>query len=667
MGTYNGRSYTGVKSLALKGQGTSRGGILRFVGTNSSNPLGSTANGLYVNSSNELVYVAQGVSTILGAAGSGTGVPTFEQLFGNDQTMSLNGTTFTINNTSGNNDVLTLTNSGAGSGDVLQITNVGTGKDIQGTSDTWSVTKLGAAAFAAGVTVSGTGGSNMLTITAGDVSIADGSITMIDADNAATLSVTNDTATTASVIVIAGSGTFTGNTTSSFMTITPSGLTTGTAVYLPVAALTTGKGVHIVGNALTTGNLIAVTSTATAITGNGRLFLSSHSGATGTSATLNEFSSAAGDETIVLAVTASGALALGNILKVSGSSMTTGTAINAGDLDALTTGIGLSVASTSTGVTTGSLIRVSTATTGAVATNGIVSIRATGAYTSTSNVGLVDVVASATTAGTVMRIASTAAGQTATELLRVIASGFTTGYTGNVALFQSSSTTGASNVVSIVAANTTAGNALKVTADSLTTGTGVLVTSSGTITSSGEGLVNIVASGATTGYGLKIDMTEGTLTTGKYINCYDDTGTVSVFSVGKTGTVLSRDFTEVVTGTNVITASESGSVYFLNAATEFVSTLPAPAAGLHFTFIVSAAPSGASYTITTNSSSNIIKGTVHSSTGGNADSDTGCDTITFADGVAVAGDMAIVWCDGTNWFAKCFCDADAGITFDTAS
>lgn len=162
---------------------------------------------------------------------------------------------------------------------------------------------------------------------------------------------------------------------------------------------------------------------------------------------------------------------------------------------------------------------------------------------------------------------------------------------------------------------------------------------------------------------------------GLYINSsnrlvYSSQGNTIVLDpagVSSFNTILSKDFTEIVTATNVIAASESGSVFFLNSSTEFVSTLPAPAAGLHFTFIVTAAPSGAAYTITTNGSANIIKGTVHSSTGGNVDSDTGCDTITFADGVAVAGDMVILWCDGTNWFAKAFCDADLGITFDTAS
>jgi hypothetical protein len=157
-------------------------------------------------------------------------------------------------------------------------------------------------------------------------------------------------------------------------------------------------------------------------------------------------------------------------------------------------------------------------------------------------------------------------------------------------------------------------------------------------------------------------------------NCrfVDTTNSIEYINRGTSSSALflvsSKDAVETVVATNAITATESGKVFFLSASTEFVSTLPAPAAGLHFTFIVTAAPSGAAYTVVTNGSANIIKGTVHSSTGGNADSETsGADTVTFADGAAVAGDMAEFWCDGTNWFVKAFCDADAGITFDTAS
>lgn len=128
---------------------------------------------------------------------------------------------------------------------------------------------------------------------------------------------------------------------------------------------------------------------------------------------------------------------------------------------------------------------------------------------------------------------------------------------------------------------------------------------------------------------------------------------------------------EVVTATNAIAASENGKTFFLNSTTEFVSTLPAPALGLRFRFIVSGAPSGASYTIVTNSSANVIKGHVLSSDLNNAsDADfetSGGDTISFVDGAAVAGDWVEVESDGTTWFASGRCSAQGGITITTAS
>lgn len=128
---------------------------------------------------------------------------------------------------------------------------------------------------------------------------------------------------------------------------------------------------------------------------------------------------------------------------------------------------------------------------------------------------------------------------------------------------------------------------------------------------------------------------------------------------------------ETVTAANTIAAAESGTTFFLSSATEFVSTLPAPAAGLRFTFIVAAAPSGASYTVVTNGSANIILGHVLSSdlnAASDADSETsGGDTISFVDSKAVVGDRVDLECDGTNWFARCSCVAFDAITITTAS
>jgi hypothetical protein len=129
----------------------------------------------------------------------------------------------------------------------------------------------------------------------------------------------------------------------------------------------------------------------------------------------------------------------------------------------------------------------------------------------------------------------------------------------------------------------------------------------------------------------------------------------------------SSSSTENVTATNVITAAESGKTFFLNSSTEFVSTLPAPAAGLKYSFIVTAAPTGASYTVVTNSSANIIVGKQFVVADAAGDSGATDDTITFVDGQAVAGDRVDVISNGTVWYAYAFSSVAAGITFTTAS
>lgn len=122
---------------------------------------------------------------------------------------------------------------------------------------------------------------------------------------------------------------------------------------------------------------------------------------------------------------------------------------------------------------------------------------------------------------------------------------------------------------------------------------------------------------------------------------------------------------ETVTGTRTLTAADNGKTIFLNAATEFAVTLPSPAAGLFFRFIVANAPETASYTVVTAGAAQILAGQVYGSDGGDGDSETDvtATTITFVDGASVVGDSADVWSDGTSWFARCFCNvATTGIT-----
>ena len=562
MSTANGKSFTSVKNLNLRG-GAEGTGLLRWspssvFGQNSANwstnPFGTTDYGLYINASGQLVFSSAGSLTIISAVGGPSAIPSWDAIFDGDQTLDLGGTTFTIDNSTGNNDVLTLTNTGAGSGDTLQITNVGTGKDVNGTSGTWSFSKLGAG-VALTLALAGTAGATSLSLTLGNIVTSAGGLSLTKAANNATLSVTNDTATSASVFVFAGAGAFTGSTTTSFFTITPSGLQSGTAVYLPLAAVTSGKGLLIAGGTTqTSGLLFSITSAATGITTTtGALVSSIHTGNAGTSAVLNYFSSAAADETVIMQINASAALALGIALNITASSMTTGNALQIGSVDSLTTGYGIYVSSASTaitsaghllyvnhsgvstsagggviaqfssaatdattvvgitasssvttvglaindagtGMTSGSLLRVTTATTGAVATNGIVSVRATGAYTSTSNAGLVDISATATLTGTVVHLTSTNASQTATQILNVTQSGVSTGFTGNAIQFTGASTTGTGNTLAVIGVNTTAGNTVSIANNALTVGTGTALNVSHTTSVLGAGTSLIKAS-----------------------------------------------------------------------------------------------------------------------------------------------------------------------------
>lgn len=109
---------------------------------------------------------------------------------------------------------------------------------------------------------------------------------------------------------------------------------------------------------------------------------------------------------------------------------------------------------------------------------------------------------------------------------------------------------------------------------------------------------------------------------------------------------------EIVEATNVITADENGKTFFLKAAAGFQSTLPAPAAGLRFTFIVHTAPTSNGYTIVTNGTTQkVLKGlVVVAGDGTGADVSAGGTTATFVHNKALPGDRIDMICDGTIWY-----------------
>lgn len=149
----------------------------------------------------------------------------------------------------------------------------------------------------------------------------------------------------------------------------------------------------------------------------------------------------------------------------------------------------------------------------------------------------------------------------------------------------------------------------------------------------------------------------------------DVNGNVILTLDGTNGCVVPavKDLAEVVTTTNVITAAETGTVFYLDNATGFVSTLPDVALGLRFTFIIkTAVTTTGGHTIVCPAAATLFKGHVLTNdvnSGTDADFGTsGEATVTFVINKAVAGDRVDVVCDGTNWFVRASCSVFDAIT-----
>ena len=123
-----------------------------------------------------------------------------------------------------------------------------------------------------------------------------------------------------------------------------------------------------------------------------------------------------------------------------------------------------------------------------------------------------------------------------------------------------------------------------------------------------------------------------------------------------------------LTATTSLTPADSGKVFFLNSSTEFTVTLPSitdAGAGFNCKFVVKAAPDGDAYVVTEKTSADtnvIITNGINELTDSVGPSNTGHTTVTFADGVAIAGDWVDLLCDGSNWYATGQTKADGGIT-----
>lgn len=116
---------------------------------------------------------------------------------------------------------------------------------------------------------------------------------------------------------------------------------------------------------------------------------------------------------------------------------------------------------------------------------------------------------------------------------------------------------------------------------------------------------------------------------------------------------------EILTGTETMTATDNGKVFFLNAATEFATTLPllsTISAGWHCKFLVMAAASGADYTLVEHGSDSgkivfeVSENDTTTSTDGEYSATGSTVTFTNAGSASVAGDFIEVYSDGTFWY-----------------
>lgn len=128
---------------------------------------------------------------------------------------------------------------------------------------------------------------------------------------------------------------------------------------------------------------------------------------------------------------------------------------------------------------------------------------------------------------------------------------------------------------------------------------------------------------------------------------------------------------EVLTAARILSEADAGKTFYLNLATGFTITLPRmldTGSSFPLKFVVKTAPASGTYVITENTQFDtntvIVNGIseLDVDTGNNGPYSTGCTTITFADGVAVAGDWILLNRDGTKWYCTGQTNADGGIT-----
>lgn len=129
---------------------------------------------------------------------------------------------------------------------------------------------------------------------------------------------------------------------------------------------------------------------------------------------------------------------------------------------------------------------------------------------------------------------------------------------------------------------------------------------------------------------------------------------------------VERNFNPYVsakTAAFTVPVSESGMTYILNLAAGFAVTLPSPAVGLRYKFIIGISVTGNTTIVAT---STLVRGAITTNDVNSATdsgfSATGATTITMVANKSVSGDWVELVSDGTNWYMSATCSVFDAIT-----
>lgn len=306
--------------------------------------------------------------------------------------------------------------------------------------------------------------------------------------------------------------------TSTFHVVSTASTTNGSDII--ANSITTGVGMNLSMNALTTGSGIKVSSSATGITSGSLMFLSSTGAIGNASGSVLNITSTGVNTAGNVATIIGNSATTGNILNLSGTALTSGSLIsatagtttgNAFSLTANTVNTGVGINLTTNGLTTGSAIKVASSATG-ITTGSLMLLSSTGAIANAS--------------GSVFNITSTGI-NTAGNVATIVGNSATTGNILNL-----SGTALTSGALISATAGTTTGNAFSLTANTVNTGAGI----------------NLTTNGLTTGSAIKVASSATGITTGSLM-LLSSTGAIANAS----GSVLNVTSTGVNTAGNVAT------------------------------------------------------------------------------------------------------------------